>query len=573
MPSRAEKYMREVLKGKKVTTGKLIRLAVERHFSDLKRSRSRRWPYYFSPERAASAIEAFEFQRLALGEKTDEPFVLMPWQAWILYLAYGWRRKDNDRRRFAKVYIKVARGNAKTEFLAGVGNLGFFFEGERDPQIFWLATKKEQARIGWGRQKTMAERLRRDFPEIAQICDTSVSRIYEKPGYGVGFVTYLGKDSKSEDGFSPFYGLVDEYHAHPDNSMIHVIESGMAKRSSPMTWIITTAGVNPAGPCAQFEGVCKQVLQGALINDELLAVIYDLDEGDDWKDERVWHKANPSLGISVHLPALRSEFLKATTEGVSKEINFKTKNLNIWCESSSPWIPNELWMSERNTAPFHLDELTGRICFGGLDLGSNSDLTSLCLLFPPEEHGEPFHAVWWYWCPEEHTQEHTMQVSYLQWSHDGHITLTPGNVTDYRYIEKTILELRGQFEIASIAHDRWNSSELIINLTEEGVTLSKFGQGFSSMSTPTKELTRQIMLGNVRHNSNPVTKWMVSNAVVVTDPKSTADNIKLVKDPKKPKQKIDGAVTLVMAYGEYLTWLSENNGPLANPGSDLMILR
>jgi phage terminase large subunit-like protein len=227
----------------------------------------------------------------------------MPWQAAILYLAYGWRRKKDHKRRFVKVYIKVARGNAKTEFLAGVGNIGFFFESEKDPQIYWVATKKAQAAIGFGRQKTMAQRLRRDYVEVAEMCDTSVARIYETKG--VGYVTYLGKDSKTEDGFSPLYGLIDEYHAHPNDDMIHVIESGMVKRESPMTWIITTAGNNPQCPCAEFEKRAKQMLQGDMLNEQLLAFIYDLDEGDDWQDQNVWAKANPAMGVSINLVALQ----------------------------------------------------------------------------------------------------------------------------------------------------------------------------------------------------------------------------------------------------------------------------
>lgn len=281
MPKRAETYIQQV-RDDKIIVGKTIKQAIQRHLNDLKASKKKDYPYFFSPTHAQMAIEAFELQRLAFGEHTDEPFVLMPWQATILYMAYGWRRKSDHCRRFLKVYIKVARGNAKTEFLAGVGNIGFFFESAKDPQIYWVATKKDQAKIGFGRQKTMAERLRRDYVEIAEMCDTSVARIYETKG--VGYVTYLGKDSKTEDGFSPLYGLIDEYHAHPNDDMIHVIESGMVKRASPMTWIITTAGTNPNSPCAEFEKRAKQMLAGDMKNDQLLAFIYDLDEGDNWQD-------------------------------------------------------------------------------------------------------------------------------------------------------------------------------------------------------------------------------------------------------------------------------------------------
>lgn len=572
MPKRAETYIKDVIEGR-VIVGKWIKLAIKRHLNDLKRAKKRDFKYFFSPTHAAQAIEAFELQRLAFGEHTDEPFVLMPWQACILYLAYGWRRKSDHRRRFVKVYIKVARGNAKTEFLAGIGNLGFFFESEKDPQIYWVATKKDQAKIGFGRQKTMAQRLRRDYVEIAEMCDTSVSRIYETTG--VGYVTYLGKDSKTEDGFSPLYGLIDEYHAHPNDDMIHVIESGMIKRISPMTWIITTAGNNPVCPCAEFEKRAKQMLQGDMVNDQLLAFCYDLDEGDNWQDQATWGKPNPGLGVTVHLQSLISEYEKALTEGVQKENSFKTKNLNIWVASRQAWLSDEKFRAcGRRFDPAILD---GRLCFGGLDLSKNRDITALALFFPAPTEKEKHFVLLQCWCPEDNAIERNRLdgVPYLQWARDGWLTITDGDIIDTDYIKSEILAARLKYKFHSCAYDRWRATELVKDLIEEigeisGTETNQFMEPFTQtpghFSAPLSQLEKMVLKRMLNHGSNPVLEWMNRNVVIFSD---SNGNIKI--DRAKSKDKVDGMVALGMAIAQWMTYKHQYQDAYS-PDNDIIIL-
>lgn len=571
MPQRAEDYIAGVKSGD-IIVGKTIKQAIARHLVDLKRAKKRDFPYYFDLNSAQKVIEAFELQRLAFGDLVEMPFVLMPWQACILYMAYGWRRKDNAQRRFVKCYIKVARGNAKTEFLAGVGNIGFFFENVRDPQIFWVATKKEQAKVGFKRQKTMAENLARDFEEIREVCDTSVSRIYERAGSG--YVTYLGKDSKTEDGFSPLYGLIDEYHAHPNDGMVHVIESGMIKRASPFTWIITTAGNNPVCPCAEFEKRAKQMLAGDVVNDQLLAFIYDLDEGDDWQDEKNWVKANPSIGVSVHLDTIRTEYQKAITEGVAKENNFKTKNLNIWVQSSQAWISDDKF--KKSGKPFDPATLHKKLCFGGLDLSKSRDLTALALFFPSLEEGKPHQALLKFWCPEDNARERDRLdgVPYLQWSRDGWIDLTPGDIIDYDYIKKAFFEAIQTYQFHSCAFDRWRQDEVIVDINEElGPQLTntkQFLEGFAqtpgNFVTPCTELETMILKKMLNHGRNPVLEWMNRNVVIKYDANG---NFKM--DKEKSKEKIDGMVALAMAIGQWLTYKHEVS-EIFSPNIDIVVI-
>lgn len=572
MPKRAEKYIKDVQDGK-IIVGKWIQLAIKRHLNDLKKAKKRSFPYFFSPTHARQAIEAFELQRLAFGQHTDEPFILMSWQCCILYMAYGWRRKSDHRRRFVKVYIKVARGNAKTEFLAGIGNIGFFFESEKDPQIYWVATKKDQAKIGFGRQKTMAQRLRRDYVEIAEMCDTSVGRIYETNG--VGYVTYLGKDSKTEDGFSPLYGLIDEYHAHPNDDMIHVIESGMIKRISPMTWIITTAGNNPVCPCAEFEKRAKQMLQGDMVNEQLLAFCYDLDENDNWQDQANWPKANPGLGITVHRQSLIAEYEKALTEGVQKENNFKTKNLNIWVSSRQAWISDEKFRATGRT--FDPAILEGQLCFGGLDLSKNRDITALALFFPGKTEKDRHHVLFKFWCPEDNAKERNRLdgIPYLQWAHDGWMTLTDGDIIDTDYIKTEILDARLKYKFHSCAYDRWRATELVkdlldeigeISATETKQFLEPFTQTAGHFSAPLSQMEKMILRRQLNHGRNPVIEWMNRNVVIFSD---SNGNIKI--DKAKSKEKVDGMVALAMAIGQWMTYKHQYQDAYS-PDLDIIVL-
>lgn len=563
--------MKDVLEGR-ILVGKWIKLAIKRHFSDLKKAKKRDFPYFFSPTTAASALDAFEMQRLAFGEHSDKPFILMPWQACILYLAYGWRRKADQRRRFVKVYIKVARGNAKTEFLAGIGNIGFFFESERDPQIYWVATKKDQAKIGFGRQKTMAQRLRRDYLEIAEMCDTSVGRIYET--HGVGYVTYLGKDSRTEDGFSPLYGLIDEYHAHPNDDMIHVIESGMIKRASPMTWIITTAGNNPNCPCAEFEKRAKQMLQGDMKNEQLLAFCYDLDDGDDWQNQAVWPKANPSLGISLHATSLAAEYEKALTEGVQKENNFKTKNLNIWVQSRQAWISDEKFHASGK--PFDPAILDGQLCFGGLDLSKNRDITALALFFPGKTEQYKHHVLFRFWCPEDNARERTRLdgIPYTQWARDGWMTITDGDIIDTDFIKSEVLAAKLKYKFHSCAYDRWRATELVQDILEEigecdtetKQFMEPFTQTAGHFSAPLTQLEKMILRRQLNHGQNPVIEWMNRNVVILSD---TNGNIKI--DKAKSSEKVDGMVALAMAIGQWMTYKHQYQDAYS-PDLDIIVL-
>lgn len=567
MPKRAEAYIEGVSKGK-IVVGKWIKLAVKRHLEDLKKSKKTDFPYYFSKDHAQGAIEAVEVQRLAYGEKAGEPFVLMDWQAWILYMAYGWRRKSNHSRRFLKAYVKVARGNAKTEFLAAVGNIGFFFENVKDPQVWWVSSTVSQSMIGFGRQKEMARYLIDEDPTFNELYALRAQRIYEKGGNG--FVGFLS--SRPQDGFSPSYGLVDEYHEFPNDERIHSLESGMIKRANVFTWIITTAGTNQNGPCHDFEKRCKTVLEGSVENDQLLPIIYDLDEHDNWEDPKVWVKPNPSWGISVNPDIFRSEFEKAKSEGIIKENNFKTKNLNIWVGSNKSWIRDEVFKAAGKK--FDPETLKGRTCFGGLDLSLTDDMSALCLLFPAQNEGEKHYVLMRYWCSEKtaHERNRNDGVPYLQWGQDGHLKIIPGMSIDFDVIKNDIRSDYQGYNFHSCAIDPYRKREVIVDLNEEFGRVQTqseeffevFVQSAKMFTAPLSDLERVIKSKSVNHGNHPVLEWNNRNVALYMDGNG---NFKI--DRKKSSEKVDGMVALGMAWGQWMTYKTTYSN---NHMADVIIL-
>lgn len=541
----AEQYIDDVL-NKKIVTGEAIYLQCQRHREHLEKQANKDFHFYFDRESASRALKFAALSFFGKGRLSGQPFKLEGWQAALLWQVYGWRRKSNSRK-YKQVYIKVARKNGKTEFLSLIGNYGFTLEAfkaeERDPEIYWAATKKEQAKYGWTIQKSQLSHLRNASSKVRNYSKILTHNIDTTKG--TGFVRYLGKDSKTEDGLSPYYGLIDEYHEHPTDDMVNVVISGMGARLSPLLWIITTAGFNPHSPCAQFEKRCYDILRGTIDNENILPWIFDLDEGDKWDNKKNWCKANPNLGVSVSMEFLESQYQDAITMGADKEVNFLTKNLNKWVNAKVTFIKDAVYKSNMQNIDY--EALKGKIAYGGLDLASIDDTTAYCLYFPEQEGLEKATAIWSIFMPENNIRDRVSKdgVPYLDWVREGWIHTTPGNVTDYNWIKRHIIESFELYNIRSVGYDRWNSSQLVIDLLDEGLPFEKFGQGFGSMNSPTKEYQRLMLTNEINVGENPVARWQNSNIHIDMSP---AGDIKINK--MKSTDKVDAMVSLAMAIGE-----------------------
>lgn len=551
----AEKYINDVL-GNKINVGEAIRLQCKRHSDHFDKQDNPNFPYYFDADAAGRALSFAGICTFAKGRFSGQPFKLEGWQAAVMWMAYGWKKKETNTRKYRQIYVKVPRKNGKTDWLAVIGNYGWTLEGftspEKDPDIYWAATKKDQARIGWKRQKEQLRHLIKKSKKIAS--HTKILTHDITTTKGVAQVAYLGKDSDKDDGLSIYYGLIDEYHAHPSDDIYNIIQTSQGSRTSPMLWTISTAGFNPQSPCAQYEKRCYSILRGTISNENILPWIFDLDEGDDWHDPKSWEKVNPNLGVSVSMEYLESQYNDAVTMGADKEVNFKTKHLNMWTSTRVTFIQDKIYKA--NMGPIDMEELVGKVAYGGLDLASIDDTTAYCLYFPEQEGLEVPVAIWWAFMPSDNIRDRVARdgVPYRDWMQEGWITATPGNVTDYKYIKKTILESFEKYQIRSVGYDRWNSSQLVIDLLEEGLPFEKFGQGFGSMNAPTKEYQRLMRTGKILVGENPVARWQNSNISIEMNP---AEDIKISK--KKSSEKVDLMVALVMAIGEKMDKHKDND--------------
>jgi phage terminase large subunit-like protein len=378
-----------------------------------------------------------------------------------------------------------------------------------------------------------------------------------------GIFAPLGKDHKRQDGFDPSKGILDEYHEHPTDGIRNIIKTGMTLRRSERIDIISTAGYNLGGPCAKMRKLGIDILNGDLEDDRTFVTIHELDDGDDWKDEKVWVKPNPTLGLrgGVKMETMRSNFADALNEGGETEVGFKTKNLNMWVGSRTTWIPAEVWdlcnKGKNELKDFSLDR-----AYAALDLASKIDIAAFTVLIP---HSDRFTSFNWFFCPEKTAAKRSKKdrVDYLRWAEQGFLTLTPGDATDYNYIIKKILEVGKIIGIKSIAYDQWNATHLANQLDNEGANMIVYPQNYSFMSEPTKELEKLIIQQRFNHQGNPVLRWMNSNVMLMTD---SNDNIKI--DKSKSEEKVDGMITNVMALGMYLrdkmeTTVYETRGVIA----------
>lgn len=541
----AEQYALDVYEGN-IPAGELVKLAVQRYFNDLEREDTEDFPYYHDAQAANSFIVFCSWCCHFEGRMKGQPFELDPWQQFVVWNIFGWKRKADHKRRFSTAYIEVAKKNGKSIFSSAVMlYLLTPYEGEARAQIYAVATKEEQAKIVFEGAKEMLKvspKIRPFFEVMAKSIYCPATNSFFKP---------LGSDSKTQDGLNVHGCSVDEYHEHPDDSMYGNMESAMVARDQPLMFVITTAGFNTAGACFRMHETVEKLLRGSLTDESTFGIIYSLDKedlkGDNWQDPNLWYKANPTMGKSITIEKLLELFNKAKNEGSTKLANFKTKNVNIWLNAYEEWEAAQEW-HKCNHGPIDLQALKGLQCYGGLDLASNNDLTALTLAFPKQPGLEIATKLYFFWLPEGNLlkMQEKHRVDYQKWVEFGYITLTPGDIIDKEYIRKDINKLAAEYEIVNIHYDPWNlKNEAAVWAEEDGLELVELPQTLNYLATPTKDYETQIFGGLFNHGDNAVMNWMISQVKIYRDPNG---NIRIMK--KEAKRKVDGPVSDVMAtYG------------------------
>lgn len=540
----AEQYARDVIEGR-VVACKWVRLACERHVHDLEHGHER--GLYFDVEAAERVLHFKGMLRHSKGKWANENLILEPWQKFRTWCMYGWMREDGTRR-FRSSYTEVARKNGKSTDAAGDGIYLAFMDGEPGSEVYSAATKRDQARIvhqeaiRMVRKNPLLKKYIKIYKDNLSFEETASK--YEP----------LGGDSDSMDGLNVHGAIVDELHAHKNRDTLELLETATGSREQPMIIMITTAGVDRRSVCFEKHEYSRKVLEGwkdgSYEDDSWFALIFTLDEEDreNWQDERLWVKANPNIGVSKSFEDLRMKAKRAGQMAAALN-NFLRREMNVWVTGAIKWTNMDAWRKcgeENIPALLMPNTLRKKSAFGGLDLSSVSDITAFLMVFPAKD--EYFDVVCRFWIPEDMLEivpsyRSPDDLKYLnQWVKDGYIEKTPGNTIDHDYIYAQLEKDADNFTIQQSAFDRWGASSVTQTLEKKGMTMVTFGQGYASMSPPMKELERLILSGKIRHGNNPVLTWMMDNLIARMDP---AGNVK--PDKEKSRDKIDGAVALIMA--------------------------
>ncbi|AZF90289.1 MAG: terminase large subunit [Phage 5P_3] len=525
-------YMDGVLGGS-IPACKLIRLAVERHIADLEHGHER--GLRFDRQRAEHVLRFFGFLRHSKGEWAGQPFTLEPWQQFLLWVLFGWLRADGTRR-FRTAYIEVPRKNGKTTLVAGIGLYLMEADGEPGAEVYSAATKRDQALLA----HSEATRMVKASPALSKRIRAYKNNL-NNPITASKYEP-LGADADTMDGLNVHGGLIDELHAHKTRAVVDVLDTATGARRQPLIVEITTAGYDRTSICWEHHEYTRQVLEGLVQDDRWFGFIATLDEGDDWKDEVVWAKANPNFGVSVKPDDLRSKASRAAHLPAAQNA-FLRLHLNVWTQQSERWIDPDLW--DANGDELDEAELAGRPCYGGLDLSSVSDLTAWVMVFPHDEDAAAVDVLARFWAPESRlTDDHNQyKEQYQAWAREGWLKTTPGDAVDYSAVKRQIIEDAGRFRLIDMNVDRlFQGYQLSMELADEGISLFGMGQGFLSMAVPVKEFERRLLDKKLNHGNNPILRWMAGNVAVKTDP---AGNLK--PDKAESQGKIDGIVALIMA--------------------------
>jgi phage terminase large subunit-like protein len=511
--------------------------------------------YYFDKQAANKAISFIEtFITHTKGELTGKPFILEDWQKEIVGNIFGWKNKETDLRKYRTVFIEVPRKNGKTTLCAAIGIYMLFADKERGAEIYAAAGDRNQAGIVFEIAKGMiANNV--ELSSRGKVFRNSITN--ESKG---NFFQAISSDSKTKHGFNANCIIFDELHTQPNRDLWDTLTTSTGARREPLTIAITTAGYDRQSICYELYNYAKRVLDKTISDESFYPVIYEAEAEDDITLESTWKKANPNYGISLREDYMERESKRAI-ELPSYQNTFKRLMLNIWTQSQTKWIGHDEWMECHQE--FDYSTLEGKECWGGLDLASTRDLSAFVLVF--NVNGK-FIVKPYIFIPKENAKKRSDRdkVNYVEWLRDGHVFGTEGDVQDYHFIRAKINELSKKYRIQSICYDRWNASQIVIDLQNDGANLDPFGQGFVSMSMPTKALEVEIIAKNIIHDNNPCLNWCLSNITIQEDP---AGNIK----PNKSKSvdRIDPIVALIMALGGYY---SEDDGTSVYDERDLLVL-
>ncbi|KIC30060.1 terminase large subunit [Leisingera sp. ANG-M6] len=529
------RYAAEVVEGD-IIAGDLVRLACERHLMDLETGEER--GLFFDCEAANRVLNFSGLIQHTTGELAGKPLELQPWQQFRHGSVFGWKHRETGLRRFKSTYHQVGKKNGKTTDTAIPMLYTQTFDGEGAPQGYCAATTRDQAKLLFNELKRMV----RASPMLAQLMKVWSHSI--STAHSNGVISCLSRDGNSADGINPHFAARDEVHRWTDRELAEVVVNSMIARAQPIDWAITTAGADRNTICGETRDYSEKVLRGDVQDDAFFAYVAEPPEDCDPADPAAWAMGNPNLGVSFKHEAFKRIYDEATVIQ-AKMPNFRRLHLNLWTEGSQTWISRDVWDKGEACAPFDPEMLYGRKAWIGLDLSRTTDLTSIVVAVPLNGL---IYLITYSFIAEGPkgfvVRAQTENRAYVSWRDLHWLEVHRGGVIDEDQIIERMKWLRERFDIQEVAYDRWGMKYVAGELDRLRFPLLEHGQGYASMSAPTKRFENCIMTNRIRHGGNPVLAWAVGNVMLDQD---AAENVKPNK--KKSTGRIDPAVAAIMALG------------------------
>ena len=498
----------------------------------------------FDQERADHVCDFFpKFLRLYEGERAGQKFELMEWQVEVLSRIFGWVRYSEffgrEVRRFRKAGLWLPKKSGKSPLAGGVGLYLLIADGEQGQKVFSAARDGKQAGIIHTHARKMVEMS----PELASVCkiNQSTGRILHQPSSG-NYDILSGDNVMGQEGLNGSV-IIDETHV-VDDKLASRLEHMGASRSEPLQFEVSTAGNNPLGYGRRQYEYGREVAEGRFPDDGFFFHAYEAPQDatdDQLGDEQVWKDANPSWGTTINEEEFAEAF-KRSKRSLTDWSNFKMYRLNVWQNSANPFIKSGDWAACREE--FDIEALRGQTCIAALDLARKQDLTALALLFGPDADGV-YRVLPQFWMPEDRANELSGTVPYVQWAKEGYVTLTDGDVCDYRVVENDIAGLFAVVQAEKLLFDPTFATEMIQRLSLNGnFEALEFAQNsIANWARPTAEFENLIVDGKLRHNGHPILSWQVGHVMA----KEYNGYMRPIRPNRNDPRTIDGVVATIMA--------------------------
>ena len=502
--------------------------------------------YWFDEESATRAVDFIEkFCTHVKGDLGGKPFLLEAWQKDdIIRPLFGWKDAEG-RRKYRTCYVEIPRKNGKSNLSAAIALYMLFADGERGAEVISAAGDRGQANIVFNIAQEMIsnnDHLRSRAKVLRNVVH-----------YKSSWYKSISAEAYTKHGLNCHAVIFDELHTQPNRDLWDVLTTSTGARRQPLIMALTTAGHDRASICYEVHEYATNVKNGVIQDPTFLPVLYAADADDDWTEEETWRKANPGFGSICH----KSYFEQAVQNAKANPSmvnSFLRLHLNIWTSAETAWIPDDVWM--KGNKPIPHERLAYLPCYGGLDLASTQDLTAFALLFRDDDQQCFYLLVHQFVNSEKaHTKKLSAGIDYIAFEREGDITITPGNVTDYRIVKQHILEACAKYDVRSIGYDPRFSTYIVSELEADNVNMAPMAQNITTMNGPTKEFEMAAMKGEIIHGGNRCMRWQMGCAVIYTD---VNENKRVTKE-KQENKKVDGVIASIIAMNEYCHTLGEED--------------